>query len=1286
MCLFVCALRLYPATPDWGVRCGCVCLGWDFGCAPPLLVGVLGCVCVCVRAPLVRRHSWLGCAAWVCVLGLGFRLRPATPGSGVGVCVSFCARSACTLPALAALCGVGGCASCSVGPSYPAGASRAVFAWARVSAAPRHSLLGCSGVCVFLCALRLYPATPGWGVRCGCVCLDSGFGCAPHSWLGCWGVCVFVCALRLYPATPCWAVRCGCVCLGSGFGCAPPLLAGVLGPVCVGARAPLVSRHSWLGCAVWVCLLGLAVRLRPATPGWGVGVYVCLCARSACTPPLLAGVCAVDVFARAQVSAAPRHSLLGCWGVRVPVCALRLHPAYPGWGACCGCVLGLGFRLHPATPGWVAGVCLCLCARSACTPPLLAEVCRVGLCAWARTSAAPRHSWLRCSGVCVFVCALLLYPASPGWGVRCGFVCLCWNFGCALQHLAGLLGSVCVRVHAPSVPCHSWLGCAVLVCVLGLRFWLRPPFFAGVLGCVCVFVCALGLYPATPGWGVRCGCVCLGSGFGCAPPTLAGVLGCVCVCVHAPFVPCHSWLGCVVWVCVLGLGARLRPAIPGLIFGVYVCWCARCACTLPLLAWVCGEGVCAWARFSAVPRHSWLECWHVCVFLCPLCLYPATPGWGVRCGCVCLGSGFGCAPPLLAGVSGCVCVCVRPPLVPRHSWLGCPLLVWVLVLGFRLQPATPGCHVGVCVCLCARSACNPSLLAGVCGVGVCALAPVSAFRPLLAEVLGCVCVFVCAPPVPRHCWLGCAAWMCVLGLGFRLRPATPGWGVGLCVSVCTLCLYLAIPGWGLLCMGGVLPSTCSCAVVRCGFARCPCLRHPAAVVAWHLSVRRGCGRRRASLACLVAPRWCTAPRQVRSLSVLGSAFPTPWCLSPSRGLAPPGSLGGCAGHAEAGQEPGSFCLPLAGPRQRRWARTALYPFGAPRWGCPWRVPPVSVLHCVGCSGLACVDPVTDTSGSRTARLSTGDSAGASELFRVDADTAPFGSEDATPGSRACVRPCAPLGRVGQADRPGAFWCASPFPVAGLTALFVCWAPSGLGLPCLPLLLCLFFFFFHILLCAPVVSGVPCFPGQAALGRGVLLSPRNPPPFFFLFFVFSPPRSLFFFLFSFLLFLCFLFFLLFFSFRSPPPFFLPSVPCRLCGAGVVCVSWAVGCAGGWWLWCLVLCVAVCCVVWCCGLWWVVCFAWCCVACFCWAGFLRLDVRRPVLLGLVVLFLLSAAVACCCELCWFIFRVVPCLSVVLRAVSVCMVLCRGASCCSAWPCRIAFLCWFLLRCAVSCSAVP
>ena len=158
---------------------------------------------------------------------------------------------------------------------------------------------------------------------------------------------------------------------------------------------------------------------------------------------------------------------------------------------------------------------------------------------------------------------------------------------------------------------------------------------------------------------LRGACVWVVVGFGSRlrPALLPGVLGCVCACVSALFAPSHSWYGCAVWVCVFGLGFRLRPATPG--WGVGLCVCS--ACTQPLLA------------------------------------------TGARCGCVCLGSGFRCAPPLLAGVLGCVCaplapshswprvrgvgVCVwaRFSAAPRHSWLGC----WAVCV-VRLHPATPG--------------------------------------------------------------------------------------------------------------------------------------------------------------------------------------------------------------------------------------------------------------------------------------------------------------------------------------------------------------------------------------------------------------------------------------------------------------------------------------------------------------------------------------------------------------------------------------------------------------------
>ena len=134
-----------------------------------------------------------------------------------------------------------------------------------------------------------------------------------------------------------------------------------------------------------------------------------------------------------------------------------------------------------------------------------------------------------------------------------------------------------------------------------------------------------------------------------------------------------------------------------------------------------------------------------------------------------------------------MCVCVRAPLAPRHFCLGCA--VWVSALGFgsRLRPAFLAGVLG-CVFLFAHSACSLPILAGVRGVWV--LVRFLDFAPpILAEVLGCVCLcagFACSPPF--------MARVCGLGFGFCLRPATPGWGVGMCVFVCALRLYPANPG------------------------------------------------------------------------------------------------------------------------------------------------------------------------------------------------------------------------------------------------------------------------------------------------------------------------------------------------------------------------------------------------------------------------------------------------------------------------------------------------------------
>ena len=304
------------------------------------------------------------------------------------------------------------------------------------------------------------------------------------------------------------------------------------------------------------------------------------------------------------------------------------------------------------------------------------------------------------------------------------------------------------------------------------------------------------------------------------------------------------------------------------------------------------------------------------------------------------------------------------------------------------------------------------------------------------------------------------------------------------------------------------------------------------------------------------------------------------------------------------------------PRQGRWARSAWNQFGAPRWGCPWRVPLASFSGCVRCGGLRVCTRSLMRPVSRTVRHSTGDSVGAPALFRVDANTSSFGSEDATPGSRACLRVLDLLGRVGRAGLLGAVWCASPFlwpfcpsslpgPLRAGVALFLSFC-----LPPLP-----FFFFFFIplgLLGLVFVSFHPAFP-------------LPPPSSFFFYWPFlspAPPPCLF----------C----------RLPaarpsvcPPFFLcsafgllPVVPCVWsCHRALALVVSScrvvrvLHCCPVW-VWAAVCCAVLCCWMRCCAPLRCAVFVLCCVVSLdggrslvCCALGHRLLSRCPVLLGAV-----------------------------------------------------------------------
>ena len=127
---------------------------------------------------------------------------------------------------------------------------------------------------------------------------------------------------------------------------------------------------------------------------------------------------------------------------------------------------------------------------------------------------------------------------------------------------------------------------------------------------------------------------------------------------------------------------------------------------------------------------------------------------------------------------------------------------------------------------------------------------------------------------------------CVLKLGFRLRPGIRGCGVWVCVSVYTLVLHRAIPGWGSWCVGWVLPATLSCAVVHCVLCALPGF----AATVGHCSLATVRVPQLWLAACLSGvpngPAWCAAPILVRLLPVLRSALASPWCLLLPRVFAP----------------------------------------------------------------------------------------------------------------------------------------------------------------------------------------------------------------------------------------------------------------------------------------------------------------------------------------------------------------------------------------------------------------
>ena len=507
-------------------------------------------------------------------------------------------------------------------------------------------------------------------------------------------------------------------------------------------------------------------------------------------------------------------------------------------------------------------------------------------------------------------------------------------------------------------------------------------------------------------------------------------------------------------------------------------------------------------------------------------------------------------------------------------------------------------------------------------------------------------------------------------------------------------------------------------VVCC--VRFPGSRHPVAVVAWHLSSCRGCGRRRASLACLVAPRWCDAPRPVWSLLVLRLAFLSPWCLLPPRGLSPPALLGGCAGHAEASREPGSLCLPRAPAEARALGALRVVPVRGPAMGLSLAGPSgfglrLRALHC-----LACVDPVTDASGFPYRPSFDGGLGRCTGAVSCGRRHRPFrvgGRHARVPHVCACACPAWP----GRADRPaGRVLMRLTFPLAVLGFLFCLFGPLRAGVALFVVVLSFFFVSFPLLplvappLCPalrasrpgvpwalasfphpppfffpsppsvrPVVSCFACFPAWGALGLGVLLLP--PAPFF------SPVSCLWRFLLSGCLgplrpppppfFFPFPWFLVF-SFSVFFPFFsLPVVRCgaawcvlgrQACLGGAVPVVVLCALAGAVWCWLLGRAVLYCLLV---GL--GVVLRWCCP---CLASWLAALWFGAVCLGVP----LPCVVFCCVVL--SCGGVLPCSAVWLRR---CMCLLFGFAAarllCVFWGVVLCVPCPALSLCCARCALV-
>ena len=781
----------------------------------------------------------------------------------------------------------------------------------------------------------------------------------------------------------------------------------------------------------------------------------------------------------ARSASSPKAALaLGCSltpGLRISfgrVTCMARAASVPGLWA-------LGFLLLACVCGWVrvafgGGFCLPL--------PVVAGV--LGGCVWARFVVLSLFCrlfvvfvvglWCRPAfGTCVVSCAFPLPPAVSGFGV---WACVLGpGLGCAPPFLAGLSGCVFCAFFFFFFPV-AWCprpgpcGLSPRLLSFGLGCWLFFFFFL----LVSVLLFPLG----------RCSWLGV-AGFGWVVPVyLFGgpVFGALWVGGLAPF--------CVVGGGLVAVGCFRAPTPPFFFFFFFrggggapgcssLCLSSAGACSVAGVwcGWSLatpGGGSCVllpatpgWVSLPVVvggPRHSWLGSaggggvWRWCV-------------GGVVAGVWC---GWSLATP---GGGSCVLLPATPgwvslPLVvggPRHSWLGsaCGGGVWCVVCG-------GGVLVG---------------LWRVCGV----VGP----SPLLAVVP------VCYSP-PLLAGFRCRWWWAV--------PATPGWGP-LAAVVCGV--------WCVVCGRGVLVGLFWCVVwlvPRHSWRRflCATPRH-----SWLGFAAAGGGRSPPLLAGVRLRRWCVVCGVWRWC--VGGVVAGVWC---GWSLATPGG-GSCV---LLPATPGWVSLPVVvgGPRHS-WLGSA----GGVGvwcvavvccWGCGWcvvwlvprhswrrslcatprhswlgfaaggggRSPPLlagvrwrrwCVVCGVVCGVLLLGFLATPRGGSCVLLPAT--------PGWVSLPLVVGGPRHSWLGSAGGGGVRALLGRVGRAGLPGAFWCASPFPLAALSFCFA-WPPPGWGCP--SLFRCCCRSSLVVFLGLPLPGSRLVCVSRLAVGCSLVVAPPPPPTF------------------------------------------------------------------------------------------------------------------------------------------------------------------------------------------------